>query len=74
MAKNLASWNKYVKNVKAKVSKGDTKTINKLVEKNAIDMGRVASTTYALLTSLLKKKIISKKEVTDIIDKELKKM
>jgi hypothetical protein len=44
------------------------------VEKNAIDMGRVASTTYALLTSLLKKKIISKKEVTDIIDKELKKM
>jgi mannitol-specific phosphotransferase system IIBC component len=74
MAKKLASWTKYQKKVKAKFSKVNSNTVKKQVEKNTINLTRAGIGSEAMLRLLIKKKILTVKEVQDIVDKELKKV
>lgn len=74
MAKKLTSWKNYQKKVKAKFSRANSNTIKKQVEKNTINLARAGIGSEAILRLLIKKKILTVKEVQDIVDKELKKV
>lgn len=73
MAEKLASWVKYQKVTKEKVAKADMKNLKDIVEKNTIDVARAGLSTEAILSILIEKKILSKKEVMAIVDQQLKK-
>tara|TARA_Y100000310_G_scaffold318312_1_gene372214 strand:- start:1467 stop:1697 length:231 start_codon:yes stop_codon:yes gene_type:complete len=72
MVKNLTSWTKYQKKVKAKFSKANSNTVKKQVEKNTINLARASIGSEAMLRLLIKKKILTVKEVQAIADKEFK--
>ncbi len=73
MSENNELWEEYKNKVKEIIASGDQERINKMVERNLINMGRAGPTTLALLTLLQKKDIIDPEEISKIVDEQIKK-
>lgn len=73
MAENLDSWVIYQKAMRQTIDRADQKELKRIIEHNAIVSARAGLSAEAILSLLIDKKIISKKEVMAIVDQQLRK-